>query len=329
MTPPEGVHVMRGPVVESVHRLHVAVCEASGAAVAHHGDPSYFTCFRSSAKPFQTLPFVEEGGVERFRLTGPELAITAASHGGQPEHVKAVESILAKAGVNATALRCGAHAPYHAPSAEALHGTFTALHNNCSGKHSGMLAQCVVNGWPLETYLEFDHPLQQRILRTVSEMTSVPPRDIRWGVDGCGVPAWTTPLRGLATAFARLADPSKLAPPRRAALERIRDAMREHPFHVAGDGRLDTDLMRAASGSLVAKVGGEAVYGLALPKRQLGVAVKIESGEMRALGPALWRILDDLGVKVPPVPVHATPEIKNVAGRVVGRIEAAFHLQRA
>lgn len=212
----EFVHVTRGALVECVHRGHLAVADASGRLVRAAGEPQYVTYARSSAKPLQAVPVVASGAADRFGLTAPELALLCASHSGEPMHVQAVLRMLAKIGEDESALRCGAHPPYHKPSAAAIRqagAAPTPVHNNCSGKHTGMLALAKQLGAPTDGYMRPDHPVQQAMLRAVAAFAGVSPEDVVLGTDGCGVPVFGLPLASLAAAYARLGAPNESGKP--------------------------------------------------------------------------------------------------------------------
>lgn len=284
------VETTRGPIVESVHYGALAVCDAGGSLLASVGDPDALVFLRSSSKPFQVLPLVEGGGMERFGLTERELAVMCASHNGTDEHVRVITSIQQKLGVSAADLLCGTHTPGDPPTAERmfLNGEANSpLRHNCSGKHSGMLAQALLFGEPAADYINPQHPVQRRILRAFSEMTGVPEAEIVLGTDGCSAPVFAVPLRAAAYAFARLADPSALPEPRQSALRRIFAAMTAHPDMVAGAHAFDTELMTAGHGNILTKGGAEGYQALALlpgasPKFDgaLGITLKISDGDL-------------------------------------------------
>lgn len=328
---PVAVRFVRGETVESVHRVSLAVADAKGRLAATFGNPRLVTFLRSAAKPMQLLPLVESGAADRFGFTPKELAIMAGSHSGEAEHVATVAGILGKIGLREDALQCGRHAPYNKEAAEKVGEGFTALHHNCSGKHSGMLALATHLGADPRTYLALDQPVQQAILNAVAKECGLAPGAIPLGVDGCGVPSFAVPLSAAARAFARLADPAGLAGGRGEVLQRIRDAMVSHPEMVAGTNRLDTDFMNAVPGKLIVKAGAEACYGAALVGRGLGVCIKVEDGNPRAAGPVLARVLEHFGLmsraQKESVATHWNEPIRNVAGRVVGRIECDFELR--
>ncbi|MGH9386612.1 MAG: asparaginase [Vicinamibacterales bacterium] len=320
------VEVFRGQVVESRHRVHIAVAHAEQGLTACTGNPAHVSFVRSAIKMFQALPLVEEGGVERFGLTEEELAVCTASHGGEPFHIAAARSILAKAELDEHDLACGPHPPMHAPSAEALRTAGIApsrVHNNCSGKHSGLLAYTRQRGWNTGGYHEFRHPTQQRIVATLSQWMDVPSDDLELAVDGCGLPTFALPLDAVAYGCARFATAAADGHP---AACRLFDAMTKHPEYVAGTDRLCSDLMRAAAGSLFAKVGAEGFYCAGVPNQRLGIAIKVEDGATRASEPALLATLRQLGAisdaELTVLARYARPSVLNTRSEVVGQIQA-------
>ncbi len=325
------VEVGRGEWVESRHRVHVAAVDADGRLVAGAGDPRWPTYARSAIKAIQALPLVEDGGVDRFGLTDAELALCCASHSGEAYHVEAARSILAKIGETEDALACGPHAPFHAPSARSLSDAGIApgrVHNNCSGKHAGMLALAKLHGWPTEGYHQAGHPVQERMLAEVARWTAVPKEVIATGIDGCGVVTFAVPLEALARAFARL---SAAAWSGEAGPVRVVEAMRRHPEYVAGTDRLCTDLMRATDGRVIAKVGAEGVYVAGVPHRGMGVALKVEDGAKRAVEPALLGVLHALALltdeEYAALEWYAEPTLTNTRGEAVGRIRVEVALE--
>ncbi len=302
------VHVFRNGVTESLHYAAVAVVQSDGSLLYSLGDPDSVTFLRSSAKPFQALPIIESGAFDHFGFGPRELAVMCASHNGQPYHVECVQGILDRIGKSIDDLRCGVHPPLYAPSAQALAEAGqapSAIHNNCSGKHAGMLALSVYLGADDRDYLDPAHPVQQLNKQSLADLAGVDPEDIPIAVDGCGVPTFALPLRLAARAFARLMDPFDLEPQRVRAIERVVDAMREYPELVAGDDRLDTWLMQAAP-NLVTKGGAEAFQGIGLLRdgqEVLGVAIKIADGDAagRAKNPVVMETLAQLEAVSPQV----------------------------
>lgn len=327
MGAPVAVEVWRGGRVESRHRVHVCIADAAGRVVEAIGDIGVPVFPRSALKPFQALPLVESGAADAFGLGDGELALACASHSGEPMHVERVERWLARLGLDATALACGGHPPIHAPTAAAMAARGEAprrVHDNCSGKHSGMLTASRHLGLPVEHYAHPGGALQQRIGAIVAEMADLaepPPA----GIDGCSLPAWALPLRGLATATARLARPDGLPPPRRAALERISRAMRRHPELVAGTGRCCTAVMRALP-DVTVKTGAEGVYVAALHAPGLGLALKVEDGATRASEAALIACLRAIGAvpakAEPALAAFGRPVLRSRAGEEVGAVAA-------
>ncbi|HEY8171121.1 MAG TPA: asparaginase [Candidatus Limnocylindria bacterium] len=348
--PPVLVEVTRGDRVESVHRGSVAVVSPTGALIASAGDPDAFAFTRSSAKPFQLAPFVVSGHFDEYRLGTEALAIMAASHSGEDRHVRLVQEILRGAGLPSAVLQNQVHPPFDTETAQRLlrdREQPTVLRGNCSGKHAGMVLFAKASGWPIETYWHPDHPVQRLAAETLSALSDVPIEDIATGVDGCGVVCFGMPIRGLATAFARLADPSAVADgPLGQALYRIRDAMMAHPELVAGERRrIDTALMRAFPHRIVSKGGAEGVLAMGLPPGALppgspfgegpmGIAVKIEDGNLarRAGDVVSIAILRQLGLATDPLPAglegYASPPIVDPRGEESGEVRAVLALAK-
>ncbi|PLX42541.1 MAG: asparaginase [Deltaproteobacteria bacterium] len=324
--------VTRGGLTESIHRGHFAVVRPDGALLDSLGDPDFPTFLRSAAKPFQTVPVVEEGAAAHFGFTEPELAVMCGSHSGQDFHVEAVRSILTKAGVGVEALECGVHRPSHRPTAKALADRGEApspLHNNCSGKHAAMLALCAHKGWPVEGYIEPGNPVQLLIRRYVAECCGTTPDELGIGVDGCGVPVFRAPLRSVARGFASFAWPEGNPALSRERISAIRTLMRsclDNPEMVAGDERICTEAMRAAPGRVIAKTGAEASYGIAFIDAGVGVAFKVEDGNMRALEPIVVELMLRMGTiseeEAAPLSRFRRVSIKNHRRETVGLIEA-------
>ena len=335
--PPVLVEVTRGDHVESRHRGWMAVVAPDGGLIASLGDPDGFIYLRSSAKPFQLAPFVASGLFDSYGLGDEALAIMAASHSGEDRHVRLIQAILRDAGLTAAALRCGTHTPYDQETARRLARDGeepTPLRHNCSGKHTGMLLYAKALGAPLDTYWAPDHPVQRAALETVAAVTDVPADRIATATDNCGVVTFGLPLRALALAYARLADPSSLADAKlAAALTRIRDAMMAHPVLVAGERRrLDTALMRAEPGRLLAKGGAEGVQAAAVIGEREGLALKIEDGDsaQRARNVATCGALHQLGAvsdaSLDALAEYAAPLIRDPRGDVAGAVRPAFSL---
>jgi L-asparaginase II len=327
------VEVWRGGMAESRHHVAVAVVDAEGRLRARARDAGMAVFARSGVKPLQALPLVEDGVAERFGLTAAELAIACASHSGEARHVEAARSLLKKAGVDESALACGVHPPFDAASARALRQRGDAparIHNNCSGKHAGMLALSRAHGWPIEGYHEAGHPAQQRMTTELARWSGVAASDLTLAVDGCGVVTFALPLHRLAAAFARF---GRAARCRDEGPARITEAMTVHPELVGGTERLCTELMRVTAGRLLAKVGAEGVYCAGVPGAELGIALKVEDGARRAAEPALLAVLGGLGLiteaEAAELERFARPAVLNTRGEVVGMVRAHIELEAA
>lgn len=281
--------VTRGDIVESVHYGSIAVVDANGKLISSYGDPQTVAFLRSSAKPFQVLPFVENGGVENFGFGPRELAIVCASHEGSDLHVQTIEEIHKKVGINEENLQCGIHMPSDVNAFKSLimNGMEPAPNrNNCSGKHSAMLAYAKMRGLPLESYLDIEHPIQQDILVSFAEMCLLPVIEIGLGTDGCSAPNFAVPLHNAALAAARLCDPRELSDRRASACRKITSAMTTHPEMVSGYGEFDCELMKVGEGRIVCKRGAEGyqITGL-LPgtlgpdSPGVGIALKVSDGD--------------------------------------------------
>ncbi|HEX6536877.1 MAG TPA: asparaginase [Gemmatimonadaceae bacterium] len=314
----------RGDIVESRHRVHAVVVDARGTTIGSAGDPSLVTVWRSCAKPFQAMSFVESGGFDALGWGDDELALACASHGGEPEHVALAGAMLARIDLEEGDLVCGPHDPLSRRGVRLLQQageTPTRLHNNCSGKHAAMLAYARTESWPMLGYDGICHPVQQRALAQVARWSGVDVQRVAQTVDGCGVVAFGLPLEAMALAFARLGSAARRGDEVPA---RIVNAMCAHPFLVGGTDRFDTVLMEETDGRVLSKVGAEGVHAVALPDAGIGVAIKVEDGASRAQHPAVLALLQRLGV----LPAELSPRlalfletpILNTRGATVGSV---------
>lgn len=284
MTNPVLVEALRGDRVESRHRGAVAVFDSAGKSVLSLGDVDALTYPRSAVKALQALPFVESGAVTRFGLTPAEVAISCASHNGEPLHAETATSMLTKAGLTPDALECGAHWPSNEHTARELAkvGRPTALHNNCSGKHSGFLClACAIDENP-KGYIAKTHIVQREVKAAIEQVTGASLTDDFCGTDGCSIPTFGLPLKALALGFARFGTGQGMGAERAKAAKTLREAVAAHPFMVAGTNRFDTDVMNVLKAKAFVKVGAEGVYCAALPELGLGVALKCDDGAARA-----------------------------------------------
>ena len=286
--------VTRGNIVESIHFGAIAIADPQGKLLYSYGDPQGVAFLRSSAKPFQTLPFVERGGVEHFGFTPRELALSCSSHETAQIHLDAVKALQAKVGIQESDLQCGPHLPGDPQMLKRViieHITPTANFNNCSGKHTAMLAHAKMRGLPLETYLERDHPIQQDILTTFAEMCGMEKDKVELGTDGCSAPNFAVPLLNAALGFARLCDPVSLSEARAAACCKITSAMTSHSEMVSGFGEFDCELMKVGNGKILTKRGAEGFQAVGLlpgalgaGSRGMGVAFKVSDGDAGRMG---------------------------------------------
>jgi L-asparaginase II len=285
----------RGDIVESIHFGAIAVVDSSGSMVAWYGDPWLVTFTRSSAKPFQALPFLEDGGMAHFGLTLQEVALICASHSGTDEHLAVVQSIQNKVGVSEADLMCGVHTVYDRQTAEAMRQRGekpTPNRHNCSGKHTGMLAYAHMLGIPTGaddlSYIDPTHPVQQRILSSLAEMADLVPEEIHIGIDGCSAPNFALPLRSTALAFARLCQPDGLDDKRAETCRLISKAMIAYPDMIGGPDNFDTFLMQMAQGRVICKGGAEGFQAFGILPGAIkpgspgyGVAFKVSDGDLK------------------------------------------------
>jgi L-asparaginase II len=329
----------RGNEVENTHAAHVAVVDATGRIVASFGDPSRMTLARSAAKPAQALAVVETGALERFGFDDADLALMCASHNSEPRHVERTRQMLAKAQVSEADMRCGGHVPLSdAVWKEWIKRDFIpgAACSNCSGKHAGMLAGARAIGAAAADYHLPTHPLQVRVKHTMADVVDLPDDGVHWATDGCNLPTPALPLDRLARLFAKLADAGagSDASPHFAALARIYRAMTTYPELVAGEGRFCTRIMQTFKGALVAKVGADASYaiGVQRPEGVLGIAVKVEDGNVAALYAIVVDVLWQLGVGTEAqrreLDVFHAPPMRNTMGIETGRLALSVALER-
>ncbi|MGE0119451.1 MAG: asparaginase [Dongiaceae bacterium] len=325
------VEVTRGDMVESRHRAVIAVVDAGGVVVRAWGDVDRPVYGRSALKPLQAFPLIETGAADRYGLGAAEIALACASHSGEPRHVELVTQWLARIGCSVGDLECGSHMPFHEPSLETLIRSGRkpdARYNNCSGKHAGFLSTARHLGEPTAGYIRHEHPVQQRILGTLEQLTGLRLGDAPRGIDGCGIPVIGIPLGNIALAMARLADPDPHLPPvRAAAAKQVLAAMAADPFLVAGSGRFCTRVMEIVGAKVVLKTGAEGVYAASLPTLGLGVALKIDDGAGRAAEVAMGQVLRYLNLlnadEEAALVETFDPPISNRAGRETGRIRPA------
>ncbi len=321
------VVLTRGNAVESYHRVHAAVVGEGDRLIGEAGDPGAVTFWRSSAKPFQIMPFIASGGFDAVGWGDEQLAVACGSHGGEPEHVAIVEEMLSDLGLEEGDLACGPQEPLAPRGAKILRESgirARRTHNNCSGKHAAMLGYARQSGWPIEGYERIEHPVQQSILNHVALWTDMRPSQLELAVDGCGVVVFGLPLDHMARAYARLGSAARRG--EEIAMRVVR-AMLAHPFLVGGTDRFDTILIEETEGRVVSKIGAEGVHSAVVVGSGLGIALKVEDGCSRAQYPALLHLLQELDELPDPLPQRLAEflrkPVRNTRGEVVGEIRMA------
>ena len=335
--------VIRGNMVESIHCGHFIVIDGEGKPISQIGDPSTVTFYRSACKPFQAMPLITSGAADAFGFSEEEIALACASHSGEARHVRIAELMLQRIGLSEAYLRCGTHLPFYEKEAERMMraGEYpNQLHNNCSGKHAAMLALAKHLDADLESYEDFDHPVQKAILSAIAEFAEIPIGEIALAVDGCAAPNFAVPVSAMARSFLNLVSPPEsFDEASRLAAGRIVSAMTKFPELIGGTERLDTMLMQAAEGRIISKVGADGVWlcGVRPCKKYptgLGIALKVEDGDDKRARPVVAvEILRNLDVLTNEDLTELSPmPIKNRREDTVGRIEAIsfdqFAIQR-
>jgi len=327
------VHVLRGGVLESVHRGALAVAEGEHLVLTR-GEADQVVFYRSTSKPLQALVGVTSGAADAFGLTPQELALAAGSHSTRPEHVATARRILEKAGVPESALGCGGHYAFDTDEADRQRRETDvplAVWSNCSGKHALMLAAAKHLGLDLDTYLDPAHPVQVEIRRHVALLCGIEPAAVRVGVDGCSAPAFAVPLGAMAVSLSRFGRPDGMPADVAEAARRVGAAMHAHPDMVGGPGRFDTDLMASSAAVLLAKAGAEGVHGVAAPQRGLGLVVKAEDGRDRGYRLVVVAALERLGLLTATEAAgirsrQCDPVVRSLRGRPVGSLEVVVDL---
>lgn len=324
----------RGELEDLIHPGIITIVDYKGNLLHSIGDEKRFVFARSSMKPIQALSIVESGAFDHYDISEKELALMCASHSGEDFHEKGVKSILSKANLDESFLRCGTHLPLN----EDRKNDFikrnkkpTEVINNCSGKHSGMLITSKYLGYTLEDYFLKNHDIQNLITKNISEVCDFPKKDIKMGVDGCGVPVHALPMYNLAYGFARFVKPVDFQEKRKNAMEKITKAMTDYPEMVGGTDRICTDLMKKFGDRLVAKGGANAFYGVGIKNRGIGIAIKMLDGTSENLPIVIFEVLEKLNViKREELKdfnkKHTNFNVYNHRNEVVGRKEIAFDL---
>jgi L-asparaginase II len=318
------VVVTRGKIAESRHRIHAAVVDARGCLLAGAGESTLVTHSRSCVKPFQVMPLLDSGGFDELRWGDDELALACGSHGGEPEHVAICQGMLASMGLEEGDLACGPHEPLSPRGARLVRESgarLSRMHNNCSGKHAAMLGRAYAAGWSTFGYERPGHQVQQSVLTVIARWTGLSADAIGCAVDGCGVLEFALPLDAIARAYARLAASAGHGDDVPA---RIVHAMVTRPFLVGGTDRFDSILIEECDGCVIAKIGAEGVHAVAVPQRELGIALKVGDGSQRAQYPAVLRLLQLLEVLPSDLPPRLNEflrrPVRNSRGEVVGEV---------
>ena len=325
--PPAIIEVTRGECVESVHQVTIVVADVSGNLVQAFGDAKAETFPRSAIKSLQALPLIESGAADAYDFEPHHLALACASHNGADGHVSAAREMLTRAGLPETCLECGAQLPrWPEDQARLVEQGIqpTAIHNNCSGKHSGFAAFAHHQGWETKGYININHPVQREIAGVLEEVTGAPHGADNHGLDGCSIPTYTLPLDRLACGYAKFGVGEGNGPARSAAMLRLRDACLAHPEMVAGNKRVCTQLMQALGSRAFVKVGAEGVYTASLPELGFGIAMKAHDGNFRAVEVAVATMISRL-LKLDEIESRAlapliNPVLTNWNGFEVGRM---------
>lgn len=327
------LHVCRGDLVESYHNGIIVVVNSKGQVLSEIGDSQRIIFARSSMKLLQVIPALELGIKENFDLSEEAVSLFCASHSGEDPHTTTVEKLLNDAGLTCDDLKCGMHAPRHIPTYEKglkNHIAFGPEHNNCSGKHTAMLLSALANSESLEDYYLLKHPVQQRILQTISELCEYPLEQIVLGIDGCGVPVHGLPLYNIALGYANLCANDKYNVKKTTAIETMKQSIIKAPEMIGGTDRFCTELIKVGNGELIAKAGAEGVYCIGHQSKKIGIAIKIDDGNSRASYPVAMEVLKQLELideqQYEHLLAFAKPRVLNVRGEIVGEIVPQFQL---
>lgn len=328
------VNVSRDPVTESIHRGDIVAVNGEGKIIAYLGDPEKFTYMRSAAKPFQACAVLESGAVDYFGLTERELAVMCGSHYGEEAHVLAVLSILFKIGLDERYLQCGAsYSLNEKVTMEYVRKGIEkkSVFHNCSGKHSGMLAMAMKEEFDVHTYMSIENPVQQRILETIADFAEMDKGKIKIGIDGCGVPVHAMPISNMAKAYMKLANPMHAGKRHIAGARKITMVMTGYPEMIAGTNGFDSELIKATRGKLAAKLGADGVYCVGAVGRNIGIAIKMEDGNVRVLSSVVLETLKQLELisdsELAELKHFYIRDIKSSQGDKIGEIRPEFRLK--
>ncbi|WAH38696.1 asparaginase [Alicyclobacillus dauci] len=329
------LNVYRGDVVENSHRGHIAVVNANGELLYSFGDPFRITHGRSALKPFQVLPVMETGTADHYGFTDADLALCASSHSGEEIHRSRATAMLWRVGIDESHLQCGVSPPIDTKSYEELirsGQSVTAVCNECSGVHIGMLATATYMKEPLGTYTSETHPVQKRVKKAVADLTDYPENGIQLAIDGCGIPTYCMPLTNIAKGFARLSTPEIVQKEHQESVDRIVNAYLNRPEMVTGEELYSTRVMRVFGRRLLVKEGSQGVYGICDRDTGIGIAIKIEDGRLTELPPVVNEVLRQLKIgidgEIQQLAKDTNPPLKNTLQQPVGRFKTEFVLEK-
>ena len=318
--------------IENIHRGDVVAVNCAGKIISAVGNSHLPMFWRSAAKPFQALAFVKNGGMEKFNISQEELAVLVSSHSGEDNHVALVRGILKKVGLDESVLDCGTLRPLNSKVFKRLiknDEPILPVYNQCSGKHTQIIALAMMLGIPYEGYTQPEHEAQKIIFKHVAMASKMPEDKLEIGIDGCGVPVFYLPLYNMSLAYARLSTPSKGDwGEYETAATKIRDAMSEYPQVVSGTGRVDLAVTEITKGRIITKMGSDAVYCMAVKNGDLGITFKIEDGNFAVVTPMVIAVLKKLDLltkeEAAELDKQFPPVLKNHRGDIIGTIEAVF-----
>ncbi|ATP41521.1 L-asparaginase [Solibacillus sp. R5-41] len=329
------VHVYRGNIIESKHYGSIVVVDNFGNIISQIGESQREIFARSSMKLFQIIPAIEAGIMEKYDLASKDISLFCASHSGEDFHTETVMKNLEKADLQINALKCGVHPPRHIKTYENMlieHREFSPIHNNCSGKHTGMLLTAKALNEEIANYYELNHPVQQRILHAISDICEYPIEKIQLGVDGCGVPVHCLPMYNIALGYANLVANLKYDPQRTKAIQTMVHSIINEPEMIGGTNRFCSDLVRICGGKLIAKAGAEGVYCIGHIDKKFGIAIKIDDGNSRASYPVAMEVLKQLDLittdEYSELIEYALPNVLNARNEIVGKLKVNFKLSK-
>ena len=313
------VEVTRGSLVECTHKAHIAVVNSKGNLICYHNNPHKIIYARSSIKPIQAIQCLKSKAYEKFNISEKELSLICSSHNSKDYHIECTKSILKKSNVGFEKLKCGVDVD-------------SSINNTCSGKHSGMLASIKSLNEDLESYLDINHNLQQRILDDIANICDYDREKIIVGKDGCGAPVHALPIERLAYGFSKIADSEKLGKEYKYYVDKITSSMMKYPEMVGGENTFCTDLMKVCGDRIFGKFGSQGVYLLGDKKNKLGVCVKIEDGSKMALDCVVMEVLKQLNLitkdELESLSSYHTPKQINSRNEIIGEMKSVFKLNK-